>query len=183
MAPKALVSLFLATMASLVQSAALPAEATTVYPEVIPGPGLPSLASLGLTSADLYNRTIEDNRTRPHHFPRHKHIANIIPHPAPFPLSAGILERRFDPGCGPSESAYTSVSNIIACYNFLRSIGGNACVVNGQAGSRSTFCSAGDGKISGTNIRNGPVSSSWYGLFLWPHHREKQTYHVKGLLY
>ena len=69
MAPKALVSLLLATMAfSLVQSAALPAEATTVYPEVIPGPGLPSLASLGLTSADLYNRKIEDNRTEPPSF-------------------------------------------------------------------------------------------------------------------
>ncbi|PVH79024.1 hypothetical protein DL98DRAFT_633410 [Cadophora sp. DSE1049] len=27
----------------------------TEYPEVIPGPGLPSLASLNLTSADLYN--------------------------------------------------------------------------------------------------------------------------------
>lgn len=25
------------------------------YPEVIPGPGLPSLAELGLTSAQLYN--------------------------------------------------------------------------------------------------------------------------------
>ena len=31
---------------------ALPAE--PVYPEVIPGPGMPSLASIGLTSKDLY---------------------------------------------------------------------------------------------------------------------------------
>ena len=38
---------------------ALPAETAKVYPEVIPGPGLPSLASLGLTSADLYTMTPE----------------------------------------------------------------------------------------------------------------------------
>lgn len=30
------------------------APAAQVYPEVIPGPGLPSLAELGLTSAQLY---------------------------------------------------------------------------------------------------------------------------------
>lgn len=34
------------------------------YPEVVPGPGLPSLAELGLTSAELYNMGI------PHHCKR-----------------------------------------------------------------------------------------------------------------
>lgn len=31
-----------------------PVAGQAQYPEVIPGPGLPSLASLGLTSKDLY---------------------------------------------------------------------------------------------------------------------------------
>lgn len=34
--------------------AAVPAAVVPTFPEVIPGPGLPSLASLGLTSAGLY---------------------------------------------------------------------------------------------------------------------------------
>jgi hypothetical protein len=38
---------------SLRAVSALP-TAETIYPEVIPGPGLPSLAELGLTSAQLY---------------------------------------------------------------------------------------------------------------------------------
>ena len=47
--------------------AALPAadvEARTDYPTVIPGPGLPSLESLGLTSADLYTKkpSVRDDR-------------------------------------------------------------------------------------------------------------------------
>ena len=31
------------------------AQPSSVVPEVIPGPGLPSLAELGLTSAELYD--------------------------------------------------------------------------------------------------------------------------------
>lgn len=41
------------------------APAAEVYPEVIPGPGLPSLAELGLTSAQLYEMgTPEGRNTR-----------------------------------------------------------------------------------------------------------------------
>lgn len=39
-----------------VYAAAMPAPAQQSYPEVKPGPGLPSLASLNLTSAQLYQR-------------------------------------------------------------------------------------------------------------------------------
>lgn len=37
--------------------APLVAALATQFPEVIPGPGLPSLAELGLTSKDLYTMT------------------------------------------------------------------------------------------------------------------------------
>jgi hypothetical protein len=47
--------------------AALPAadvETRTDYPTVVPGPGLPSLESLGLTSAELYTKkpSVRDDR-------------------------------------------------------------------------------------------------------------------------
>ena len=32
------------------------------------------------------------------------------------------LDPRFDTECGPDEEAYTSVSGIIACYNYLNSM-------------------------------------------------------------
>jgi hypothetical protein len=45
----------LLALASVGSVAAVPSPPD--YPEVIPGPGLPSLASLGLTSKDLYEGT------------------------------------------------------------------------------------------------------------------------------
>jgi hypothetical protein len=38
--------------------------APTVYPEVIPGPGLPSLAELNITSAQLYEMGLPEGRVR-----------------------------------------------------------------------------------------------------------------------
>jgi len=34
------------------------------YPDVIPGPGLPSLAEIGVTSAELYNMDIPNSSRR-----------------------------------------------------------------------------------------------------------------------
>lgn len=47
-----LTAIVLGLLASVTNVAALPNAPNVV--EVIPGPGLPSLASLGLTSADLF---------------------------------------------------------------------------------------------------------------------------------
>ena len=50
-----LATLILYASAPYAQAAAVSAPAAEkVYPEVVPGPGLPSLASLGLTSTELY---------------------------------------------------------------------------------------------------------------------------------
>jgi hypothetical protein len=49
-----LISTLLFVVASLHAVAATPLAIRDDVPEVIPGPGLPSLESLGLTSADLY---------------------------------------------------------------------------------------------------------------------------------
>lgn len=45
--------------ASLKVAIAIPV-AETIYPEVIPGPGLPSLAELGHTSAQLYQMSPDE---------------------------------------------------------------------------------------------------------------------------
>lgn len=54
--------LSLATVAS-----AAPADVRSELPEVIPGPGLPSLESLGLNSTYLYSLGKPDNRTSSQH--------------------------------------------------------------------------------------------------------------------
>ncbi|KAH8811185.1 hypothetical protein F5884DRAFT_876339 [Xylogone sp. PMI_703] len=112
-------------------ASALP-TADKVYPEVIPGPGLPSLASLGLTSEELY--TMKPNET--------------------------VVKRApaFDPGCGPSDAAYTDVNDIIACFNYLNSLGHQNCAVPSGAGVVQ-MCRAGNGQILGQGL-NG-ATSSW----------------------
>jgi hypothetical protein len=47
----------------------LQARDTTQYPEVIPGPGLPSLEALGLTTAQLYETPLPPARTSTSTYP------------------------------------------------------------------------------------------------------------------
>jgi len=101
-------------------------------PEVIPGPGLPSLASLGLTSAELYNR-------------------------APTPEQLATLERRFPLMCAEVPPA-CSVADAVACLNFLSALGTTACTVNGD---NVTFCTAGSCNWFGSNISGGSSASSF----------------------
>lgn len=52
-------SVFLTAIIGVKVITALPATTSEqIYPEVIPGPGLPSLAELNLTSAQLYTMPI-----------------------------------------------------------------------------------------------------------------------------
>ncbi|KAJ6582513.1 hypothetical protein DFH09DRAFT_1360401 [Mycena vulgaris] len=101
------------------------------FPEVIPGPGLPSLTSLGLTSADLYERV-------------------------PTSDEVSTLEARFDLLCGEVEPP-CAVADAVACFNFLNASGKTACTVKGE---NITFCTAGSCKWVGSNISGGPSASS-----------------------
>ncbi|KAF9531290.1 hypothetical protein CPB83DRAFT_849704 [Crepidotus variabilis] len=111
----------------------------TLYPEVIPGPGLPSLASLNLTSKDLHTMKPQFS-------------------------SSSALESRsadFDSHC----FTYTTgnIDNTIACYNYLASIGNNACVVPGD---NIAFCRVGDVLIGGSNLHqtSGAASSACWDV-------------------
>jgi len=107
-------------------------EERTEYPEVIPGPGLPSLASLNLTSAELYERVPTDEQL-------------------------STLKARFNLQCGFPGPA-CPVANAVACFNFLNALGHQACGVNGD---NVMFCTAGGCNWFGSNISGGPSASSF----------------------
>ncbi|KAJ2980575.1 hypothetical protein NQ176_g2556 [Zarea fungicola] len=119
----------LLTFALFSLAAAAPA-AESKYPEVIPGPGLPSLESLGLTSEQLYTMPI------PKEFAAFKTSLNI------------------DGTCGPEDSRYTDVNGIIACFHYLQNLGTTPCV----AGENTRMCEAGDAVVIGSSIGGGSSS-------------------------
>lgn len=76
MAPQTHIATIMLALASFQATSALPAP-ETVYPEVIPGPGLPSLASLNLTSAELYQMGLPKCMYR-HFITLLESIANVL---------------------------------------------------------------------------------------------------------
>jgi len=80
--------------------AALPVS-NSVVPEVVPGPGLPSLASLGLTSVGLYS-------TSPN-------------------LASRGLQKRFNAYCMTFDAC--NINDATACYNYLLALGTASCAV------------------------------------------------------
>jgi hypothetical protein len=66
----------------------------------------------------------------------------------------------FTPECGPAEEAYTDVNDLIACYNYLNSLGQTPCSI-GNENSVTTFVSSGTGKATGQSINEDSQSSFW----------------------
>lgn len=124
----------LAALAILNPIAAMPQAKRTTFPELIPGPGLPSLASLGLTSADLYNMPTPKLSIRQ----------------APVSI----------PECGPDEQAYTDVNDIIACYNYLNGLGTTQCST--PPGGSQQWCVLGSAQVTGSNTGNNADDSSFW---------------------
>lgn len=124
-------TIVLCALASLGSVAAAPSPFE--YPEVVPGPGLPSLASLGITSKDLFEGT----------------GANA---PAKRDLLARFDRICYDNGCGRVSRAKAQ-----ACVDYLIRLDTQQCVVGT---SPAVMCVAGDAIIYGNNISgNGQVSS------------------------
>lgn len=95
MAPSILQSLLMTSMAALVSANVMK------YPEVVPGPGLPSLEEVGLTSAQLYqmgmpksrkltNRTISQSQYL-NHAKSHLHLLFLPPPPLTLDVALLIL--------------------------------------------------------------------------------------------
>ncbi|KAJ7923651.1 hypothetical protein B0H13DRAFT_1979748 [Mycena leptocephala] len=98
---------------------------------VVPGPGLPSLESLGLTSADLY-KTVPTTAER-------------------------SIEARFPLMCGQVPPA-CKVADAVACYNFLKALGTKACTVTGD---NTAFCHAGGCNWVGSSLSGTGSDSSF----------------------
>lgn len=153
-ASPSLVALALAAFAA-VNTVAIPAaEPRKEYPEVVPGPGLPTLAELGLTSEELYTMAPKLGKCTPTPF--------FIAHRELTVHAEGrsTLEARsalYNNVCQTYTTA--NVDNVIACFNYLQSIGGNACTVNGD---NVQFCYSGNAQVTGSNISGtGSASSRW----------------------
>ncbi|KAG2008044.1 hypothetical protein CC2G_013516 [Coprinopsis cinerea AmutBmut pab1-1] len=87
-------------------------------PEVVPGPGLPSLESLNITSADLYEKA----------------IARVVSLHAKSPNEESSLTKRYDPTC---DWIIISAIDAYSCYYYLEYLDTTPCVVPSY-GSR--FC-------------------------------------------
>jgi hypothetical protein len=117
---------------------ALTLRTALAYREVIPGPGLPSLAELGLTSEMLY--TIKPNLSNKE-------------------LSANLKRQVDTVRCLPMLSARTDAADITACYNYLNNLGQTPCVAS-DTEVAVIMCEAGSGEILGQSF-NGVISGSW----------------------
>ncbi|KAI9888701.1 MAG: hypothetical protein M1814_006512 [Vezdaea aestivalis] len=118
----------LAVSAQIVSAAAVASPAADVaVSEVIPGEGLPSLSSLGVTSDDLYKEKFEASAE-----------------------AKEALAAAAPPTCVGTNTA--RVEDVIACFNYLQRLGNRDCVV--PASGRVGFCRAGTAYIYGST-RNG----------------------------
>ena len=82
-----------------------------IYPELIPGPGLPSLASLGFTSAQLY-QSKEEHGQNPFNYPG---LTSEVPPPKDNLFSQSC--RRLSPFCGGGDGDTANVEDVIACFS------------------------------------------------------------------
>ncbi|EAU89071.2 hypothetical protein CC1G_11911 [Coprinopsis cinerea okayama7 len=79
-------------------------------PEVVPGPGLPSLESLNITSADLYEKT----------------IGRMVTLHSTSPNEESSLTKRYNPTCDWIEISALDAWN---CYYYLEYLDTTPCVV------------------------------------------------------
>ncbi|KAL2072934.1 hypothetical protein VTL71DRAFT_10258 [Oculimacula yallundae] len=110
-------------------------------PEIIPGPGLPSLASLNVTSTDLYAMPVPPN---------------FSPSVTGRSASPASMQKRAQ-FCYDFYSNKCSTFWAVGCYNYLNMLGTTAC---GGGTSWFTMCSVGACTVSGH--AQGTISVSSY---------------------
>jgi len=130
-------------------------------PIVIPGPGLPSLESLGLTSEGIYNGDLRPSVSLPPSILDSSSNATTVLTTTP----------GFDSICLDQASYGAPMADVEACFLYLNFMTTTTCVVAGPNLYKQVFCSAsytpGTGPyamIVGQNIGSAPggTSSRWY---------------------
>ena len=138
-----------------IYAAAMPATAQQTFPVVKPGPGLPSLASLNLTSAQLYQG---HSKTCLYLF-IFSLLMILTEKPAPLSTGPFTLATDFDAFCGGGENDAALVDDVIACFNYLTNLGHQECVV---PPSGVTLCTVGTAQVNGAVYgTSGSASSYW----------------------
>ncbi|KAM0740123.1 hypothetical protein ACQRIT_005307 [Beauveria bassiana] len=134
---------------------------TVQYPEVVPGPGLPSLESLGLTSEDLYKmEPASPGIFLAHLIPSIREIADKV---ADTEVNArASLAPMFNPVCATDSRAYTAVNNLNACERYLARIGLQDCTVPSNF-KTVRYCFSGDADVNGVSITGRSLTSTWRG--------------------
>jgi hypothetical protein len=109
--------------------------------EVIPGPGLPSLASLGLNSEQLYSMPFDPS------------------------TDSGLdkLASGFDSICQDQTKYGAPAEDVLSCYHYLNQLNTTNCQVSGPNGYKQVFCTAGSAMVVGQNIGTAPggTGSRW----------------------
>ncbi|EAU89097.1 hypothetical protein CC1G_08505 [Coprinopsis cinerea okayama7 len=168
---------------ALPQASGISDEAATL--DFKPGPGLPTVEELGLTTEDLLKPIPEEVlasvRTSSSHI-THTETAQFltnasfrVPAEADYAsLDAGsgssassdgsssLTKRQWTPACkGPHRASLASAN---ACYNYLLSLGTTACTVPDSGSvwlSLITMCEIGDAKVTGKCFPPNCPASSW----------------------
>lgn len=111
-------------------------------PYFAPGPGLPTLASLNLTYADLV----------------------AMPTPA-WAVEAGLKKRALN--C-QSAQWQCWLDDAVICYNFLSTLDTYPCTIGEGIGSSAQFCYSNSCRVGGINwsINTRVVSSYWYVVLM-----------------
>ena len=79
------------------------------------------------------------------------------------PNLSGKPEKRdklFDPYCGGGNDATANVNDVIACFNYLQSIGGISCGIAGD-GNQHHMCEAGTAIIAGVSVFGTFTETAW----------------------
>jgi len=126
---------------ALIASTAAAAPVEDEYPEVIPGDGLPSLASLNLTSADLYDPDFDLKFGNPDDDDTDNETRDLF---ARYPATCRISTWNSGP-----------VSGAKACYNYLKKLGTQYCAVHEQDPGvyDAKFCTAGKTRVVGEAVK------------------------------
>ncbi|KAF2281327.1 uncharacterized protein EI97DRAFT_454533 [Westerdykella ornata] len=139
--PSTLISLFILTLRF--STASPVANEATALPQLIPGPGLPTLESLNLTMADLLAMDLPD-----------------FPSPSPSPsLSANP---RSPLHCATHPARFTSPLEIRTCYGYLITAGTRMCGVPARKPDEllvGVFCQYGDTLIAGISLTGNAEAS------------------------
>lgn len=161
-------SLLLSIIAPFGNAAALPngiTGADMVYPEVVPGPGLPSLAELGLSSKKLYEMPRKPSKITSWSSPFPEAHMHLVGPPIPVDGNHAKRAATSTPGCVGAKSDSANVDDVIACFNYMVEAGGVVFFVPNDE-DQHILCTSGTAYVYAVDVGRWPTvgASALYEL-------------------